>query len=500
MPCLLLCLALTCLFVRGQSALCNVLSRGAKGGGGGDDTAALQRVFDDPSCSELVFPAGHAFSASVLWVRRSDVTVTLEANATLAGLPATFLAGRPDCASEDGLEFNWKDWCALLRITAESNVTIRGAGTIAPGGTGGVAPNFYSALHVRSTTGVTLQGVRVHCTAWWWCTVLHNATGVLVTSVFVDGSTGRDAMDLVNCRDVVVEHSRIEGSDDALCIKSISNDGLGGFPSRDTVVRNCSISSTWDNAIQFGSATEVDMTNFTFTGVTVSTARKSAIGIVSMDGANISKLRFENITVDGPDVATPLFVKIGNRVGCEDRKGTCWRPGSIADVNFTNMTANGWGNVSNPTRGHSASYTATVEGLNASYRVGPIRIDGLELVAPGGGTAADAKVDPPISPLQYQPRYDGLRPAYGLFIRYARDVTIAGSSVGVTAGEQDGRPAIVADEVDGLVLSGVTVAADLATCQIEQRKSTVTAPNLQSCVWAPNAPNAPPPPTDAVPR
>jgi hypothetical protein len=316
---------------------------------------------------------------------------------------------------------------------------------------------------------------------------MHNATDVLVTSVFVDGSTGRDGMDLVNCRDVVVEHSRVEGSDDALCLKSISNDGLGRFPSRDTVVRNCSVISTWDNAIQFGSATEVDMTNFTFTDVTIATARKSAIGIISMDGANISQVRFANITIDGPDVATPLFVKIGNRVDCEDGKGTCWQPGSIRDVNFSNISARGWGNVSHPKKGHGTSYTATVEGLNASYRVGPIRIDGLELVAPGGGTAADAEVDPPSSPLQYQPRYDGLRPAYGLFIRYAREVTVVGSSVGVTAGEQDGRPAIVADEVEVLVLSDVEVATDLAPCQIEQRRSTVTAPGLRACAWAPHA-------------
>ena len=60
----------------------------------GDDTAALQRVLDDPSCSEVLLPAGSAFAASVLWVRRSDVTLTIEANATLAGLPAAFRAAR----------------------------------------------------------------------------------------------------------------------------------------------------------------------------------------------------------------------------------------------------------------------------------------------------------------------------------------------------------------------------------------------------------------------
>ena len=70
-----------------------------------------------------------------------------------------------------------------------------------------------------------------------------------------------------------------------------------------------------------------------------------------MDGANISKVRFANITIDGPDVATPLFVKIGNRVDCEDGKGTCQYPGSIRDVSLSAISAKGWGNVLDRTSG-----------------------------------------------------------------------------------------------------------------------------------------------------
>ena len=315
---------------RGQQRSCNVLSRGAIGRHGVDDTAALERVLDDTDCDEIVLPAGRTFSASALFVRRSDVTLTLGINATLAGMPAVFRELRPDCRTEAGLEFNWTNWCSLLRVTSQRNFTLRGAGTIAPGGVGGVTPDFYSALHVQSTAGVRLgDGLRVHCTAWWWCTAMHNATGVIVAGAHIDGGTGRDGLDLVNCRRVLVEDSRIEGSDDALCFKTISNDGLGRFPSRDVLVRRCTIGSTWDNAIQFGSASEVDMTNFTVEDVVLTTGRKAGIGIVSMDGAHISGLSFRNVTIDSADVATPLFMKIGNRANCEDGKGTCWRPGSI---------------------------------------------------------------------------------------------------------------------------------------------------------------------------
>ena len=291
---------------------CDVSRHGAQGGGA-DDTAVLQGILDDPACAEVLFPAGRKFAASVLFVRRSDVVLTLEANATLSGLPAAFVRDRPDCATEAGLEFNWTSWCALLRVESAANFTLRGTGTIAPGGIGGASPDFYSAVHVSSTVGVSLSEVTIHCTAWWWCTVLHNASFVAVSRLFVDGFDGRDGLDMVNCRHVLVEDSRIEGSDDALCFKTISNDGLAAHPSFNVTVRRSMIASRWCNAIQFGSATEVDMHGFTIEDVRITSARKAAIGIVSMDGANISAVLLRNVTIDGrASIATPLFVKIGS--------------------------------------------------------------------------------------------------------------------------------------------------------------------------------------------
>eukprot|EP00936_MAST-01D_sp_MAST-1D-sp1_P002361 g2361.t1 len=473
---------------------CDVSTRGAIGRLGVDDTAALQRVLDDINCEEIVLPADRTFSATALFVRRSDITLTFGNNAKLTGMPAAFREQRPDCRTEAGLEFNWTNWCSLLRVTSTRNFTLRGNGTIAPGGVGGSTPDFYSALHVQSTTGVQLSGgLRIHCTAWWWCTAMHNATNVNVMGVYIDGSTGRDGLDLVNCRRVMVEDSRIEGSDDALCFKTITNDGLDRFPSHDVLVRRSAIGSTWDNAIQFGSASEIDMTNFTIEDVVLTSGRKAGIGIVSMDGARISRLSFRNVTIDSTNVATPLFMKIGNRVDCEDGKGTCWKPGAIGDVNFTDIRARGWGNVSHPKPGHAQAYAPTIEGLNASYRIGPVRFEKLVLEAPGGGTAADAAVDPPLSPLQYQPRYDGRRPSYGLFVRYASDIYVSRSVVRVRAGRPEGRPAVVLDQVQNMQLADVMLCSRANNsgnaCQVEARSSTGNfseGGRIHTCMWRPN--------------
>ena len=72
-----------------------------------------------------------------------------------------------------------------------------------------------------------------------------------------------------------------------------------------------------------------------------------------MDGANISNVTFSNVSIRGRNIATPLFVKVGNRASCEDNKGGCFWPGSISDVVFSALSAEGWGNVSDAKPGRA---------------------------------------------------------------------------------------------------------------------------------------------------
>ena len=95
-------------------------------------------------------------------------------------------------------------------------------------------------------------------------------------------------------------------------------------------------------------------------------------------------------------------------------------------------------------------------------------------------------MDPPASPSQYQPRYDGVRPCFGLFVRYAVAVTVSRSSLGVASGAFDGRPAIVLDQVDGLRTPHVLIQTAGSPCQLEERSSTGNWSGLEACRWAPN--------------
>jgi len=101
-------------------------------------------------------------------------------------------------------------------------------------------------------------------------------------------------------------HTHTQGSDDGLCFKTVAGGGLREYPASDVVVRRTTLASTLCNALQFGSATEVDMHDFVFEDLDITSGPKSGIGIVSMDSANISAVSFRNVSIHGANVATPV--------------------------------------------------------------------------------------------------------------------------------------------------------------------------------------------------
>ena len=79
-----------------NAASCDARQRGAKGDGKADDAKHIQALLEDESCSEVLLRGG-TFLSSALEVRRSDVTLTIESGAKLAGKPGS---GIKQCSSE----------------------------------------------------------------------------------------------------------------------------------------------------------------------------------------------------------------------------------------------------------------------------------------------------------------------------------------------------------------------------------------------------------------
>ena len=187
------------------------------------------------------------------------------------------------------------------------------------------------------------------------------------------------------------------------------------------------------NALMFGSETCSDFSDYVFDTITITGANKSGLGMVSVDGANISDVHYRNITMTG--VASPIFQKIGTRKRCGDNPGV----GSIHDITYENITATGKG-----------PQTPTLWGADTSHQISNVSFDNVNVYVPGGSPNLGTAV-PSNDPTAYNPASVGTRPSYGWYLHNARGVHFTGGSVHFDA--NDDRPGIIAD-------TGSAVTAD----------------------------------------
>eukprot|EP01046_Picozoa_sp_COSAG06_P069513 COSAG06_NODE_18991_length_858_cov_1.628458_1_plen_210_part_01 len=175
--------------------------------------------------------------------------------------------------------------------------------------------------------------------------------------------------------------------------------------------------------------------------------------------------------------------------------------GSISDVNFTNIFAPSWGHgdASKASKlQRRPNYTPTIEGVNSSHRVGPIRLVGVHITAPGGGDVKAVSHDPPSAPDKYQPRYNGERPSWGWFVRHAHTVSFTNCTLSVAeAGtHEEHRAAVVLDDVRGVSWEGGSIvpaaAKAVSGCEVLVRgvEDDKLQTGLRTCPWDPSIASA----------
>ena len=90
-------------------------------------------------------------------------------------------------------------------------------------------------------------------------------------------------------------------------------------------------------------------------------------------------------------------------------------------------------------------------------QVGPnLHFSNFSVVSAGGGSPSDAAIIPPHPSLSYPPRYLGHRPAFGMFVRRAKGLSL--SAVGVSFAAADGRPAFILSDVHGVTIDSTVTA------------------------------------------
>ena len=291
--------------------------------------------------------------------------------------------------------------------------------------------------------------------------------------VWIDGirvralhSPNNDGMTIDGSREVYVSNVNIHSVDDCIGLKSSDP----GHPVSDVVITN-SILSSRCAAIRIGPDAAADIENVTVSNCVIRDTGLGGIKIQQAMGTTMRNMTFSNIVMD--NVKAPVSIRSagwneGLYVGLWQKFDDArWEQGRLQNILFNNIVATvpvliapserladspaSWLNLTSLNLGISITGTERT-------RPEGITFSNVDITFAGGGSAAEgARRNLPDLAREYPEVYMfGALPAYGLYMHHASGIVL--DNVRFRLRQPDLRPAIVADDVDELELSGFKAA------------------------------------------
>ena len=414
---------------------------GALGDGTTNDSPAVDKAIAAANAAGggvVRFPAGTYLAGGSVHML-SNVILFIDAGATLTGAPTGYDVAEPNPydAYQDFGHSHFHN--AMIWGDNLHNIGFAGSGVIDGGGnfiTGNPRPGQADKLiSLTRCENLFVGGGLTLRRGGHFAMLINGCNRVFSDRLTIDTASDRDGWNIISTRNVLITNITIAANDDALAFKS--DWALGAtLPNGNVVVRNAQLSAKCCNALMFGSETCGDFSHYRFSHITVTGAGKSGLGMVSMDGASISDVRYDDVTMSG--TASPILQKVETRRRCGTNPGT----GSIRDVHYTNIT----GTV-------AGAFSPTLWG-QPGHEIRDVTFRNVHLTLPGGRPATDPNVVPADNG-DYNPNSLGVRPAYGFYLHQVDGVTFENSAFDLTA--DDGRPAFIANTGRAVTLRNVTV-------------------------------------------
>jgi polygalacturonase len=490
----------------------NVRSFGAKGDGATLDTAAINAAIAaaaEAGGGTVLFPAGRYLSFSIRL--RSNVALYLDAGSVIIAADPADGQGQYDPAEPNDWDayqdFGHSHWHnSLIWGEGLENLTIAGPGRIwgrgltrsgpgarrapkagdMPSSLGGADPmgerarsgqvfgaemagKGNKAIALKNCRNVQLRGFSM-LKCGHFALLASGVDNLSIDNLTVD--TDRDGFDIDGCRNVRITDCAVNTpNDDAICLKSSYALGKPRFTEHVTIT-GCQVSgfdlgSLLDGTfrttqieapdkegvcgrIKLGTESNGGFRNIAIANCVFEHCR--GLAIESVDGAVIEDVTVTNLAMRDLTTA-PLFIRLGRRMRAPERT----KVGAIRRINISNVT------VSQA----NAPYASIVAGLPEAP-VEDVRISNLSVVHGGGGRAADAQREVPEHPDHYpEPSMFGVTPAYGLYVRHARNVEVHHADLRTAA--RDGRPPVVLDDIEDAAFDQVRLAHDAAAPTFQLR-------------------------------
>lgn len=471
----------------------DVKNFGAKGDGKTQDRDAINKAIDAASLAgggTVVFPSGTYLTGSIHL--RSHVSLQLDAGCVIEASAEREAYDPPEPNAWDKFQdfghshfhdsLIWGEGIEDVSITGPGLIT--GKSLTRERGAGGD-----KAIALKLSRNVTLRDFSI---------LLAGHFGVLATGVdnlTIDNlkiDTNRDGIDIDSCRNVRISNSSVNTpNDDAIVLKG--SHALGAARSTENVtITNCLVSgydigslldATYKRTvsrapdrdgptgrIKIGTESEGDFRNIAISNIVFDRSR--GLALESVDGSHIEDVTVSNITMRQVSNA-PFFIRLGSRMRAPE--GTAI--GSIKRISISNVTV----------YDADARYGSIISGIPA-HDIEDVKLNDIRIVSRGGLTLDQVAKEPadlvntfffrqsggvpPREPFETperekeypEPSMFGLIPAYGFFLRHARNVEL--NDVEISCMQADTRPAFVLDQVSNIDLVHVRAQKPIADQQI----------------------------------
>lgn len=418
----------------------DVRDYGATGDGTTDDSPAADAAVTAANAAGggvVEFPAGTYLAGGSIHMR-SHVTIQLDAGATVLGAASGYDPPEPNPNDEfqDFGHSHFHD--AMFWGDRLSDIGFVGSGTIDGGGhliTGNPQPGQADKIiSLTRCEDLTVSGITLR-RGGHFAMLINGCDKVTSDHLTIETASDRDGWNIVSTTNVRITHITAHANDDALVFKS--DWALGEtLPNGNVTVDDAHLSAGCCNALMFGSETCGSFTNYHFSHIVITGAGKSGLGMVSMDGAHISNVHYEDVVMS--NTQSPIMEKIGTRLRCGDGPSV----GSIDDIHYVNVTGTDAGR-----------YSPTLWG-QPGHPISDVTFQNVHLTLPGGQPAMDPNEVPSDNARDYNPNSIGTRPAYGFYLHNVRDVTYDDSSVALAT--DDARPAFIVNSGSSVAFHDVT--------------------------------------------